>query len=501
MRTQRTLTQARRRLQFERTQGMLGKLGSDGTKLLRDLASGRYWVRPYKSSGELAPAVPLPLAEGQTLLPFYNLMVNLSQDKTGQTVIIGNNNAGLSAQGVSPFAANPGDPAAQGYIGQELLTPFLCRPHASEPYYAVVYPGVGVYGSTVLDKTSTSEINLTSYKPGAGQHRYVTVFMDSAGALSVAGSTAQANTAALDETDLQECLDTAPAGGWPLRAFVMDGDLSGLEIKTSKDLRNLWGPFPDIAGLPLLSTPDATADSVMVYDASAGRHKKMLLEDLPGGGEASGGGIVTTTTEYELGVPIYSNTRSSTGNWTGIPIPSGYKRLLITVRGRSDRAAVDDQMRLFFNGDTTDTNYRYAFQYHGSATTGGAGDAAFIGYVGAATSPANVTGVAAITVIDPDGTHEKLAIADGFVHESTGGDTVLRTNHGINWENVAAITSIDVGVFSGTGFIAGSIIEVIGYKDVEVITGITGGDGLDFALVDEDGNVMTGEDFTILYGG
>lgn len=44
---------------------------------------------------------------------------------------------------------------------------------------------------------------------------------------------------------------------------------------------------PDVNGLTADATPDGAADYVMTYDASAAAHKKVLLDNLPGGGGAS----------------------------------------------------------------------------------------------------------------------------------------------------------------------------------------------------------------------
>jgi len=67
------------------------------------------------------------------------------------------------------------------------------------------------------------------------------------------------------------------------------GAAEGVQLSLATDVITFSA---DVNGLTTDATPDGAADFVMTYDTSAGEHKKVLLNNLPGGG---GGGVSTVT--------------------------------------------------------------------------------------------------------------------------------------------------------------------------------------------------------------
>lgn len=230
---------ARRSLQFEKTRGLVGKLDSSGNKVLRDSATGKYWIRPEKSSGNYSTAVLLPLARNATLPARYNLVVEMGYDNTRQLVILGVDFEALKQQGVNPALLNPAETKG---VQIEQIKHLYCRHHPTLAYNAYVYPGVAILAGTVVDFTG-GYISLLSYQPSAGNHCYAGVYLTDAGALGVSTSTPQSTSTPLVTADLQEVINGMAAGDMPLKAFVLNGDEDDFSDTPllSKDLRSAWG--------------------------------------------------------------------------------------------------------------------------------------------------------------------------------------------------------------------------------------------------------------------
>lgn len=237
---------ARRRLQLSVDRAYMGQ--EDGTLVTPD---GLYYVRPILSTGA-APPVPLPLRSGISLTPRMNLVVELGWSKTGQREIVGPNQSGTASQGINLRVLNPADPAASGLVFKETLRELFTQAHPSLNGYAQVFPGRALFGNLVLEYAGGT-IDLSSYKPSAGNHRYIMVALLPDGTLTAAASTAQADSSGLDVTDLQECRNGLPATCLPLRALRWDGDDSNLDDTRydpnsnpngARDMRNLWSPVP-----------------------------------------------------------------------------------------------------------------------------------------------------------------------------------------------------------------------------------------------------------------
>jgi hypothetical protein len=147
----------------------------------------------------------------------------------------------------------------------------------------------------------------------------------------------------------------AEAGGGGMTGFTVEGDATGPFAVEDGDLLGVYGadglsvtvtddaggPFMDLAldinGMAADASPDGAADYVATWDASAGAHKKVLLDDLPGGG----GGVSHTYLGYNT---IGGSTEAATAfRW--------YMKK-ITVASDGLLASVGAYLRNAANGNT-----------------------------------------------------------------------------------------------------------------------------------------------------
>lgn len=224
----------RRHLNLDQRRGILG----DAQGVVRDTANGHYYVRIEKSPGSYYPPVSLPLANTATVAPKAGVPVYVGYDPIGKRdVIVGMVTSALGQIGISPFVSNSSDPAAADLIPQERLATLYSRPHSdtlNKAFYAQVYPARLVSASAVVSWAG-GEIDLESFLPTSGNHRYVMVFVKSDFAtLEAFGSTEQATTSALDDTDLTEAFVQRSSDSIVVRAYKL----------TSSDI-SLNGSFTD----------------------------------------------------------------------------------------------------------------------------------------------------------------------------------------------------------------------------------------------------------------
>lgn len=256
---------------------------------VRNEAHGTYYVATIMSTGQLAPPVEKRTFAGATIPPQEGLIVELAYDTDGEQKIRGVNERAAQAQGVSAFALNPGELNSRLYYGEQIGT-LLCRRHPTLPWRAQVLPGIAMFGDEPVAVASALTIDLSSYVPDEGEHRYVGVALKNDGTLIAAASTAQSTGTALDNTDLTEVAEGFTGIRLPLRAFVFDGDESDFSdsATTAKDLRSFAGPVLDINKLPAEASIDDAADYFVAFDASAGILVKVLGSNMPGGGAGTG---------------------------------------------------------------------------------------------------------------------------------------------------------------------------------------------------------------------
>jgi hypothetical protein len=92
----------------------------------------------------------------------------------------------------------------------------------------------------------------------------------------------------------------------------------------------------DVNGLTQDSTPDSAADYLVTYDASAGVHKKVLIEDLP----FSGGGTVQSASNVGSGVGVFQELNGSDLEFHSLTATSG--KITITDNGDTLDFEVDE---------------------------------------------------------------------------------------------------------------------------------------------------------------
>ena len=222
-----SITRLRRHLNLDQRRGILG----DTQGVVRDTSNGHYYVRIEKSPGNYYPPVSLPLSNTATVAPKSGVPVYVGYDPVNKReVIVGMVTSALEQIGISPFISNPSDPAAADLIPQERMATLYSRPHSdslNKPFYAQVYPARLISASAVTSWPG-GEINLASFLPASGNHRYVMVFIKSDFAtLEAFGSTAQSTSSALGDTDLTEAFIQRTADSIAIRAYKMiSSDLS-----------------------------------------------------------------------------------------------------------------------------------------------------------------------------------------------------------------------------------------------------------------------------------
>lgn len=113
----------------------------------------------------------------------------------------------------------------------------------------------------------------------------------------------------------------------------------------------------DIPSLTADASPDGAADYVVTYDASASMHKKVLLDDLPGGG----GGMTSFTAAGDGGTP------QTIGNGNTLTIAGGLG--LASTASATDTVTLDLDVNSLTEDATPDTSADYAVTYDASAST------------------------------------------------------------------------------------------------------------------------------------
>ena len=133
-------------------------------------------------------------------------------------------------------------------------------------------------------------------------------------------------------------------------------------------------------------------------------------------------------------------------------IPATYTQLQVRGIARSTRATNEDSITTRFNNDSG-ANY---FSYHevygdGSSASAGAGSSSGtgigFGYIAAASSSANIFGVAVIDVLDYLNTNKNKVPRILAGYDRNGGGIIALTS-GL-WRNTAAINRIDLIPASG----------------------------------------------------
>jgi hypothetical protein len=139
---------------------------------------------------------------------------------------------------------------------------------------------------------------------------------------------------------------------------------------------------------------------------------------------------------------------------------------------RTDRAAGGDFVRLLLNGDTTAANYRYARHYAGTWHDDADGDESYIAVSPSASAPADYFCTTRIFIPAYAGSGYKSA-SSRTDHRQGAAAEVVGQNY-VHWESTSAINRIQLEPVYGTVIKAGSRLQVIGTRKLEVVTDVSG---------------------------
>ncbi len=144
----------------------------------------------------------------------------------GQEVALGPDVVGQIAAGYDPNQNNAANRPMNRWIKLEDIAPFATTPDSPESTFITVLSLFWVWGKTVnhfyasedSGGTAKGKIDLSSYIPAAGSHRFAGVFLKNDNTIEISASTTQTMDIPLDATDVQECLTGASA-------FTITGDI------------------------------------------------------------------------------------------------------------------------------------------------------------------------------------------------------------------------------------------------------------------------------------
>ena len=176
--------------------------------------------------------------------------------------------------------------------------------------------------------------------------------------------------------------------------------------------------------------------------------------------------VIGSTTAFDS---IATTTLSS--NQTDITFTSGgawtaYKHLQIRITGKTNRAAVNDGCAIYFNGDTTSSNYytqNHEFDMRNNNTWYGAAGAGWTGFSLPGNTYASYMGVGYCDIYDINSSHNKNGYAiSGFMQGGTASGQNNVTGGVSQWLNNSAITSITLS--AANLFAAGTRVSLYGIK-------------------------------------
>lgn len=163
-------------------------------------------------------------------------------------------------------------------------------------------------------------------------------------------------------------------------------------------------------------------------------------------------------------VLISEQTPTGTGTVTFSSIPATYKSLEIEFVARSTQAAAGTGMFIYFNNDTTASNYREMRQgaAGGTVAVHGAGaDSSTIGEISGASAAAGDCGQGKIFIIQYAGT-TFLKQAMSIVSYRTASTTFeVIYNFAVAWESAAAINRVDL-VLAANNYDTGTTFRLYG---------------------------------------
>lgn len=207
-------------------------------------------------------------------------------------------------------------------------------------------------------------------------------------------------------------------------------------------------------GLTEDTTPDANADFVVTYDASATTSKKVKVANVAAAG--------TAPALVKLSETILGGTAT---NFDFNSISGSYRSLRLIVQARGDNASANIYAHLTFNADTGanyDVQFVNANDTTVNATAVAAGAQNYALYVPGSSAPSGSAGLCEIMIANYAGTtfHKSYSIVRG-VSQGTAAANQYHTTGVGRWRNTAAITRVTLTIDTGN-FIAGSVATLYG---------------------------------------
>lgn len=154
-------------------------------------------------------------------------------------------------------------------------------------------------------------------------------------------------------------------------------------------------------------------------------------------------------------------------------IPAGYDYLVLEGMLRSDRNNTGDTILIALNNDFIETNYQNAIRYSGSTDTNQHNDNRRVANMSANAAPSGMFGSIRAVVHHHEDT-TKYTMVTAWATRPGGLDDVADTRASVLWANKDAVTRIELDPWNGTNFKAGSWLRVIGVKEQEVVTDVSG---------------------------
>jgi len=144
-------------------------------------------------------------------------------------------------------------------------------------------------------------------------------------------------------------------------------------------------------------------------------------------------------------------------------IPAGYDDLILRLYVRTDRASENDGLSVYFNGDSTGSNYRNDLIVDdGANPTFGVADDFQIGLAPGGNAPANTFGWSEVTIGNYAGSAHKTM--QGMTGRRKNATAVAIALAHVVWENTAAVNRITVITGTGSNIVAGTKYQLVARK-------------------------------------
>lgn len=182
---------------------------------------------------------------------------------------------------------------------------------------------------------------------------------------------------------------------------------------------------------------------------------------------------VTTKTVLTQTV-LYEDELASAGAIDVTGLDGGYKDLMIRLSLRSDAAVTEDYIFMYFNNDTASGNYHSTYHYGGESHYTARQAGASLGFTAGGSSESNTFTMYELIIHDYAST-AKRKVVTGLMASYEASAVAYIQQCSILWKDTSAINRITLSLASN--FAAGSRITIIGIKEEDVVTDVSGGGG------------------------